>query len=501
MRPATTIAAQRTHADNGDSRLPAETTPHSSGYPRFRAASIFAVPAVLTFVVSVAGIGHRQLWRDEHATWWAASLPLGQLHRLVEVVDVVLLPYYLLMHVWVGLFGDSAVALRLPSAIFMAAAAGLLALVGRRLLDEPAGLLAGVLFAALPAVSRYGQEARPYAMAVCASVLAVLLLLRAVERPTRWRWLAYAGALVWVACSHLVALMALAAHLSVVLAAEPGRRRGIVTGWLSAVLGALVLAGPIALLGHRQGGQISWIPEPDLVRFPAELFGSAPVAWAVVAAGVVFAVRARGAVLWCWAAVPPVIAYLTFDRFHFFYPRYLLFTVPAWVLAAAWVLRQFRPVRAFQAVVAVSALLAVGLLGLAQQRSVRSDTVEDEYAFAAAARYVVAGTVPGDGVAYAGYSKLHRAFAYEFRNAVGAVPREVLSGPYPGKPWWWNHQACREPACLAGVQRFWLVTAGPRGGMLDGLPAEVAESYTVVRAVGFHRLTVTLLVRSSVRTS
>jgi hypothetical protein len=84
---------------------------------------------------------------------------------------------------------------------------------------------------------------------------------------------------------------------------------------------------------------------------------------------------------------------------------------------------------------------------------------------------------------------------------VGAVPREVLSGPYPGKPWWWNHQACREPACLAGVQRFWLVTAGPRGGMLDGLPAEVAESYTVVRAVGFHRLTVTLLVRSSVRTS
>ena len=53
------------------------------------------------------GSGSRQLWQDEHATWWAASLSLDDLRRLVADVDVAQALYYLLMHSWIEAFGDS----------------------------------------------------------------------------------------------------------------------------------------------------------------------------------------------------------------------------------------------------------------------------------------------------------------------------------------------------------------------------------------------------------
>nr|BFE75336.1 hypothetical protein GCM10020092_086370 [Actinoplanes digitatis] len=79
-----------------------------------------AVPFAVTLVVTLIGIGERQLWRDEHATWWAASLSFADLRRFAETVDFVLVPYYVLLHGWTAVFGDSAVALRLPSALCMA---------------------------------------------------------------------------------------------------------------------------------------------------------------------------------------------------------------------------------------------------------------------------------------------------------------------------------------------------------------------------------------------
>jgi hypothetical protein len=45
---------------------------------------LIVAPFVVTLTVMLIGIGERQLWRDENATWWAASLSLGDLRKLVE---------------------------------------------------------------------------------------------------------------------------------------------------------------------------------------------------------------------------------------------------------------------------------------------------------------------------------------------------------------------------------------------------------------------------------
>ncbi|WP_305786293.1 glycosyltransferase family 39 protein [Symbioplanes lichenis] len=563
--PAAKIPAARKPVDD-EAPAPAEPPP---ARPERRTRRLWQTlgltlpPFAVTLAVTLIGIGDRQLWRDENATWWAASLSFDDLGKLTETVDVVLLPYYVLMHWWIGLFGDSEAALRVPSALFMALAAAVVALIGRRLFEPRAGLAGGLLIAALPVISRYGQEARPYAMAMLATVTAVWLLLRALERPTVWRWLPYAVAVAWIAGSHVVALMSLAAHLPLVLgtllrrngsrekpgdepveettdtveetpekkdeeapAAKVFEERGlrvrlrILIGWPVAALAGLGVAAPLILKGQGQNGQIAWIPDTTWERvqeFPGEVFMSPGAAAFLLVAGLVGLVGlvarrpATAAALALWTILPPVVAYYTFHEFHFFYPRYVLFTVPAWVLLTAYAMvkvagsdpaaRLWRPVTA-QLVAAV--LVAGGALtffGWNQQLELRSDTVEDEAGYRAAAAFIAEREEPGDGVVFTGYTFLHRGFRYYWRNRpVADQPKEILVQQAPGEEWNWLHYPCPDTVtCLGGTERIWLISSDPAGKPLWPLPPwqqkSVADRYEVVTTTTFHRLWVSELIR------
>jgi mannosyltransferase len=479
-------------------------------------------PFAVTLAVTLIGIGDRQLWRDENATWWASSLSFADLRKLTETVDIVLLPYYVLMHWWIGMFGDSETALRVPSALFMALAAAVVALIGRRLFEPRAGLAGGLLIAALPVVSRYGQEARPYAMAMLATVTAVWLLLRALERPTVWRWLAYAVAVAWIACSHVVALMSLAAHLPLVVAAVTarGKRLRTLIGWPVAALAGVGAAAPLILEGQGQNGQIAWIPDTTWERvqeFPGEVFMSPGVAAFLIVAGLIAMVAlvarrpATGVALALWTLLPPVVAYYTFHEFHFFYPRYVLFTVPAWVLLTAYGIgkvagsdpaaRLWRPVTAQLAAAVLVAGGALTFFGWSQQTELRSDTVEDEAGYRAAAAFIAEREQPGDGVVFTGYTFLHRGFRYYWRDRpVADQPKEILVRQAAGEEWNWLHRPCPDTvACLGTTERIWLVSSDPTGKPLWPLPPwqqkSVADRYEVVTTTTFHRLWVSELIR------
>ena len=132
-------------------------------------------------------LGVPSLWRDEAATIDAARRPVPQILALLQHVDAVNGAYYLLIHPVIMILGTSAVALRLPSVAAMAVAAAFTAALGRRLagqagLPAPAltGLLAGVLFTAVPQVTRYAQDARAYALVTMLAVVAAYLLVRAL---------------------------------------------------------------------------------------------------------------------------------------------------------------------------------------------------------------------------------------------------------------------------------------------------------------------------------
>jgi len=176
-RPASDVAA------------PEQATPRRSTVTHLT----WAVPVVVAAALGLIEIGVPQLWRDELASWSAASRTVPQLWAMVHNIDAVLGLYYFGLHLWMAVFGNSATALRLPSVIAMAAAAGVVALIGRRLGGVTAGLASGLVFALVPSVSRYAQETRPYAFAMFFAALATLMFLRAVERPNWSRWAIYGG--------------------------------------------------------------------------------------------------------------------------------------------------------------------------------------------------------------------------------------------------------------------------------------------------------------------
>ncbi len=130
------------------------------------------------------------LWRDEAATISGSNRSVTAILALTKHQDAVHGLYYLLIHAVIAVGGTTETALRLPSLIAMALAAGLLAELGRRLakntgLPSPGavGLLAGLLLAVVPLTTRYAQEARPYALTTLFAVVASYLLVRAACQP------------------------------------------------------------------------------------------------------------------------------------------------------------------------------------------------------------------------------------------------------------------------------------------------------------------------------
>ncbi|MFI7659441.1 glycosyltransferase family 39 protein [Micromonospora parva] len=498
-----------------------------------RRLPVWLPPALLTLAVTVTGLGSAQLWRDELATWSAATRSPADLVRLAGTIDAATGPYYLLMHWWTTVVGDSTIALRLPAVLAMTVAAGLLAVLGARLVDRRAGLFAGLLFAVLPGTSRYGQEARPYALATMLAVLATVLLVTALRRPGRARWAGYAVAVGALGLIHLIALTLLAAHALVVLIAwwrgpaaagiaapasaapaaagsvaprlDAGRDRRV-WRWLVAVLPAALLVTPLLVKARtQQSRQLNWVhlvrPD-DLSALPGGVAQSSVVGGLLVGVAALGAARlGRRAVLPVSAVLLPVLLLFAAGAVvPLWVPRYLVFVVPfACLLAGA----------ALAAVTAPGALVVVvlaGLLGLPDQAALRRTHEWPRSApvdYAGAARVIADGQRPGDAVVYSPrHSWLFLDLGIEYH--LADPPRDVLvteDEARRGDLW---AAECPQPAqCLAGTTRVWLVVSGRHADPLAAVPDAKGDAlradFTVAQVWQRPGLTVALLTSGSDR--
>jgi mannosyltransferase len=474
----------------------ADTRAHAAG--RAPVARVAVAPTLLMLALGFLGLGHRQPWDDERATWWAAGLSWNDLGRLVQHVDIVLAPYYVLMHLWIDVFGDSAAAMRAPSVLAMAAAAGLLAVLGTWLFDAGVGTAAGLVFAALPISTRYAQEARPYAFAVLAALASTLLLLRALDRSAGpgaagGGWAAYALSIPWMGLTHLVTLGVLAAHLTLLLSrADDGTRlgRGRAGLWTTAVAFGVLPLLPVIVLGAGQTGQVAWIPTgwPALSSFPQQLFHSQTAAVAVIGTALLGLAASRrwAGFLLCWALLPPLFLFAVQGVVNLFLMRYLLYTCPAWVLLAAVGLcagvRRL-PERAVawaplprDLLAAVGAVLLLTLVCIPDIQAVRSNPLPGDPDWHAAAQWILGHEQPGDGIAYSGTSGYRQlSMSYEFRD-VPRPPRDVFEWQTPQSLGEFMASDCPDPtACARGVPRIWLVASGDQSDPYAKMPTREAD--------------------------
>ncbi|WP_198042287.1 glycosyltransferase family 39 protein [Kitasatospora azatica] len=475
-------------------------------------------PAVLTLAVCMYHITRTGLWRDELATWSAVDRSPGQLFQLLHHIDAVSGAYYFLLKGWVGLFGHSLLTLRMPSALAMAGSAALVALIGRQVFDRRVGLTAGLLFAVIPSVSRYGQEARSYAFVVLAVAAASWALLRALEQPRAglrglgW-WGLYACCVGCAGLFHLVSLTILASHAGIVAHRWwRVRARGQVVGFVLAVPVGLLPLLPLAWIGmHQQGRQLGWLAAPTIQyvgdAFWPGLFGSSWTSVTVMALAALPLAWPRGRRrtldLYLLAMLPVGLVWLVSQSgSHYFLDRYLLFTLPFWVLLAASALAGLRP-RA----VGLVGLAAVVLLAAPQQLQLRQPYAREHFDAAKAAAVLAAGYRPGDGMALPRGS-FHWFFQVD--TALGlylpsqVAPTDVFRAKSPAQQQGLYSAGCPDDqtlSCLAAAAapRIWVVTVAepsdPFAGLSEAEKAALTSQYRVRSVTEVPGMVLTLMER------
>jgi len=349
--------------------MPAPAVPRGTGVLARIGISSLAVDVVIAsgvaLVVGLIRLGRPSFWMDESLTaleiQWSYDRALDGYYWL----------YYSIEKPWAALAGSSEAALRFPSVLGTMVACALLVVLGRKLFDRRIALVAGVLLALNPFVVKWSQQARAYTLLLAVSVLAILLLLRALERGTRGAWalygLAFSAVIIW----HPPAGVVLApTHLLLV----SQRRERILPHGLVAAVVIMVLGVPwaaqIAMRSTGEGVAMNWLtfPTPEVIaRALLDVSGAAGLGMLLALGGLWLLHRAgdvdRALWLATWAFTPFVVALLISIARPIFLDRYLIVASPAFALLAAVALVGVgRPAR----VVLATALVAAVGVGLWQ---------------------------------------------------------------------------------------------------------------------------------------
>jgi len=190
--------------------------------------------------------------------------------------------YFLLLRFWIEIFGDSNQTLRLLSVIFGVATILVIFLLGRKVFDEGAGLLAASVLAILPLHIQYSQEVRAYPLAVLVTALATYAYWQAYrsigKRQERGAWLLYAGLAAASLLTHYLTAWILLAHGLFALLQPPPIRLVLVKRLALAAAVSLLLLAPWLLSPYfRELIQLDpmikgfW-REETLTRIPALMF-------------------------------------------------------------------------------------------------------------------------------------------------------------------------------------------------------------------------------------
>ena len=150
---------------------------------------------ILVGIIAIAaslrlyGLDQQSLWYDEVAEETAFQRQFLIKYPTIKPYTPPLNLFF--MYPMTRMFPGSEFALRIIPCTFGLISIPLLFLLGRRLFNEKAGLIASFLLAISPFHIWYSQEARMYALQWMLSLISIIFFLRMLERPGRGNYTGY----------------------------------------------------------------------------------------------------------------------------------------------------------------------------------------------------------------------------------------------------------------------------------------------------------------------
>ncbi len=239
---------------------------------------------ILAAVVRLYGLTDSAIWCDEGSSLLLSqySPALTWFHTAHDVHPPL---YYLLLHGWMSLFGNSLFSIRFMSVVPALGTVGLVIWLVRLIATRRAAVLAGVLVALLPIAVRYSQEVRMYSLMGFWLVGATIALVLWVKHPQRHRYLViYAVLMTASFYTHYFTALCVMSHWAYLLVLRlSGSGNKLITRpawWLANVaIVALYLPWIPSLVDQLQhleqlklGGDVGWIEPETLTSMPSVLW-------------------------------------------------------------------------------------------------------------------------------------------------------------------------------------------------------------------------------------
>ncbi len=434
----------------------------AGAWARVSAARVpVAVAAVLLVGAGVRfwGLGAKSLWFDETYSVFIARQALVDIPRMLQTYDTHPPLHYILLNLWMGLFGSGEVSIRIPSVLASVGAILLTFFLGRRLAGDRVGLLAAALLAVSPFQVTSAQEARMYPFLTLFGLGASYALWLALEEGRRRHWTAYVLLMVLALYTHHFAFLLLGAQALYVLAAH--RTRAAVRGWLRALAAVAVAYLPLVPMFLAQFATGRGWPNfrpvfglraltdmMGMFSFGGGLFGmgtyfrvgALPLEYrpsillpfallALAGAAGLEGWRRRGHILSYWL-VPVVIVSVISLQWNMFYQRYFSFVLPPFLilLAAGVFYLADRMQGAGKVVTTVSLLLVLASFNLPALANLYREP--SMYDWRAAAEHVTAKAEPKDFIMFIpGFARIPFQYYYHGTQAQASLnPKLVRLG-------------------------------------------------------------------------
>jgi len=393
-------------------------------------ATVLAASVVVCIYLTY-GLG-RSLWLDEANSVFIAN---GSPKHIIDSLSRDISPplYYFVLSGWIRLFGDSEIALRLPSVLFYLAGVCAMWYLGRMLLGAAGAGVVSFIYAVNPIVGRQAQNARMYtmlALIVALSMIVFVILIRDKARRVPG-WFALFGLIAFLGLNthywFAFVLVAYACWLIFSWRSWSVRQLGLLGIFI--VVPFLVIDLPL-FLHQNQLPAALWTPRPKigaLIRVIGANFGFSK---AHIVGAIVGAIALSSPILWSvlrrrynWQ--PPVlhsaffagflytvaiaVPFLVSMRRPIFFPgRYDIIAVPFFALFAASLLLclPLTPRILFQFLLAGScAVYFVQSVRDAQTTGELATLDPVPLADRAAANAICEESAPGDFVIYTGLSR------------------------------------------------------------------------------------------------
>jgi mannosyltransferase len=341
-----------------------------------------AIPAAVVALLVLMGLSLLLRTRALHAGFWIdEGLSVGiASHPLTDIPSVLRLDgspplYYMVLHVWISVFGNGEAAthglsvglalLSIPAALW----------AGRSLGGPRAGWMAAIVAALHPFLTYYAQETRMYALAVLLSMLATTCFVRAYALRDRRFIAPFAITGVLLAYTHNWGLFILASSGLMFLLAlyRAGDRRALLRDGIFGFGAILVLYAPWipTLLFQSAHTAAPWNSVPGLDKLGSAgltTLGNARGGWVLIVVAGAAIVAMLGRSVKVPGAVLEPLPGPEGDRRRRAVEALLIILVAAWIMS--WLSSQVAPAyttRYFSVLVG-PAIVLVGI-GLAHARA------------------------------------------------------------------------------------------------------------------------------------